>query len=92
MRSQNHWFYVFPGSKLKIQAFNDILDAAILSVAVCGEDAELTERFTCPGSDVHVSAVCESEVNRQLGRAWVVMDSLDHGVWHCLQLCGRVKV
>ena len=62
MRSQNHWFYVFPGSKLKIQAFNDILDAAILSVAVCGEDAELTERFTCPGSDVHVSAVGESEV------------------------------
>ena len=53
MRSQNHWFYVFPGSKLKIQAFNDILDAAILSVPVCGEDAELTERFTCPGSDVH---------------------------------------
>ena len=32
--------------KTKIQAFNDILDAAILSVLVCGEDVEVTERFT----------------------------------------------
>ena len=30
----------------KIQAFNDILDAAILSVPVCGEDFEVMERFT----------------------------------------------
>ena len=29
--------------KTKIQAFNDILDAAILSVPVCGEDVEVTE-------------------------------------------------
>ena len=28
--------------KTKIQAFNDILDAAILSVPVCGEDVEVT--------------------------------------------------
>ena len=27
--------------KIKIQAFNDILDAAILSVPVCGEDIEV---------------------------------------------------
>ena len=32
--------------KTKIQAFYDISDAAILSVSVCGEDAEITERFT----------------------------------------------
>ena len=32
----------------KIQAFNDILDAAILSVSVCGEDVEVTERYTKP--------------------------------------------
>ena len=31
--------------KTKIQAFNDILDAAILSVSVCGEDVEVTERL-----------------------------------------------
>ena len=29
--------------KTKIQAFNDILNAAILSVHICGEDAEVTE-------------------------------------------------
>ena len=40
--------------KTKIQAFNDILDAAVLSVPVCGEDVEVTERFTYLGSDSHV--------------------------------------
>ncbi len=56
--------------KTKIQAFNDILDAAVLSVPVCGEDVEVTERFTYLGSDIHVSAGCEPEVNRRPGRAW----------------------
>ena len=42
----------------KIQASNDILDAAILSVPVCGEDVEVTERFTFLGSDIHLSAGC----------------------------------
>ena len=65
--------------KTKIQAFNDILDTAILSVPSCGEDVEVTERFTYLGSDIHVSAGCEPEVNRHLGQAWGVMDSLDHG-------------
>ena len=55
--------------KSKIQAFNDILDAAILSVPVCGEDFEVMERFTFLGSDIHVSACCETEVNRGLGQA-----------------------
>ena len=48
--------------KTKIQAFNDILDVAILPVPVCGEDVEVTERFTYLGSDIHVSAGCEPEV------------------------------
>ena len=78
--------------KTKIQAFNDILDAAILSVSVCGEDVEIMERFTYLGSDIHVSAGCEPEANRRLGRAWEVMDSLDHGVWRCPYLCRRTKV
>ena len=78
--------------KTKIQAFNDILDAAILSVPVCGEDVEVTERFTYLGSDIHVSAGCELEVNRLLGQAWRVMDSLDHGVWSCRYLCRKTKV
>ena len=50
------------------------------------------ERFTYLGSDIHVSAGCESEVDRRLGRAWRVMDSLDNGVWRCRYLCGRTKV
>ena len=78
--------------KTKIQAFSDILDAAILSVPVCGEDVEVMERFTYLSSDIHVSAYCEPEINRCLGQAWGVMDSLDHGVWHCRYLCGRTKV
>ena len=80
------------GVKSKIQAFNDILGVAVLSVAVCGEDVEVMERFTYLGSDFHVSAGCEPEVNRRLGQAWGVMDSLDHGVWRSRYLCGRTKV
>ena len=78
--------------KTKIQAFNDILDAAVLSVSVGGEDVEVVERFTFLGSDSHVSVGCESEVNRCLGRAWGVVDLLDHGVWCCQYLWGRTKV
>ena len=40
----------------QIQAFNDILDTAILSVPVCGEDVEVTERFTYVGNEINVSA------------------------------------
>ena len=46
--------------KTKIQSFNEILDAAILSVPVCGEDVKVMERFTYLGGDVYVSAGCES--------------------------------
>ena len=66
--------------KIKIQTFTDILDAANLSVPICGEDIEVVERFTYLGSDIRVSAGCEPEVNRRLGQAWGVMDSLDNGV------------
>ena len=72
--------------------YYDILDAAVLSVPVCGEDVEVVERFIYLGSDIHVSASCESEVTRHLGRACGVIDSLDHGVWRCWYLCGRTKV
>ena len=56
--------------KTKIQAFNDILP-----VPVCGEDVEVSERFTYLGSDIRLSAGCEPEVNRRLGYAWC------GGVW-----------
>ena len=45
------------------------MDAAILSAPVCGEDIEVMERFTYLGSDIHVSAGSEPEVNRCLGLA-----------------------
>ena len=69
--------------KTKMQAFNDILDTAFLSVPVCGEDVEVTERFTFLGSDSHVSPDCEPEVSCWLGRAWGVMDSLVMGCGAC---------
>jgi len=55
MRSQSRWEYGFPGSKLRSRLSMGILDVAVLSVPVCGEDVEVTERFTCLGSDIHVS-------------------------------------
>ena len=41
---------------------------------------------------IFMSAYCEPAVNRRLGRAWGVMDSLDNGVWRCRYLCGRMNV
>ena len=67
--------------KTKIQAFIDIFSAALLSVHVWSEDVEITERFTNLGSDIHVSACCEPEVDRRLGWVWGVIVSLDPGVW-----------
>ena len=90
MRSRSRLGLRVSWMKTKIQACNDILDAAILSVPVGGKDVEVTERFTYLGSDIHVSTGCDSEVNKRLGRAWGVMDSLHHGVWHCRYL--RMKV
>jgi len=77
--------------KTKIQASNDIQDAAILSVPAYGVDVEIAERFTYLRSDVHVSACCELEVDRHHGQALGVMDSLDHGVWHSQYLCRWMK-
>ena len=40
--------------KTNIQAFDDILEAALLSVPVGGEHVEVTERFTYLGSNIDV--------------------------------------
>ena len=46
--------------KTEIQAFSDVLDVAILSVPICGECVEVTERFNYLGSDKkNLSAGCE---------------------------------
>ena len=81
-KSSELWGLWVSWIKTKIQAFNDMLDAAIFSVPVCGVDVEVTERFTYLGRDIHVSAGCEPEAKRCLGCACGVMDSRDHGVWH----------
>ena len=69
--------------KTKIQAFNDILDAAIFSVPICGEDVEVMERLTYLGSDIHVPAVCEPrsiDVCVGPGESWI----------HSIMGCGAV--
>ena len=78
--------------KTKIQAFNDILDAAVQSVTVGQEVVELTDRFTYLGSDISVSSSCDLEVAKRIGRAWGVMRSLSQGVWRCRYLQRRSKV
>ena len=60
--SEAQGLWVF-GVKTMIQAFNDILGAAILSVPVCGEDVEVTERFTYLGSDMSLLAVSQRSID-----------------------------
>ena len=46
--------------------------SAILSVPVCGEDVEVTERFTYLGSDILVSAGCETiDIWVGPGQLWI---------------------
>ena len=82
--------YRFPVSNLRSRL--SMTSWMLLScLLVCGDDVEVTEIFTYLGSDIHIAAGCEPEVNTHLGQAWGVMDSLDHGVWCCRYLC-RTKV
>ena len=78
--------------KTKIQVFGDSLGDAVQSVPVCGENVELVDRFTYLGSDIHSSAGCYHEVNKRIGRACGVMDSLDRSVWRSRYLCKRTKI
>ena len=78
--------------KTKIQIFNDNLDDAIKSVSVGGNNVDCVHRFTYLGSDISDSARCGPEVNRRIGRACGVMDSLDKGVWRCRYLCRGTKI
>jgi len=78
--------------KTKIQVFNDSLGVAGQFVPVCGESVELVDRFTYLGSDIHISVSYCHEVNKRIGRACGVMDSLDRSVWHSRYLCKRTKI
>ena len=60
--------------KARIQAFNDILDAVVLSVSVCGEDLEVIERCIYLGSDIHVSTCCSwtsIDIWIRPGESWI---------------------
>ena len=94
MRSRRCWDYGFLGSKLRSRLSMTYWMLLTCLCLFCGEDVEVMERFTYLGSDIHVSAGCEPKVNRRLGRASGVMDSLDHDheVWLCHYLCRRTKV
>ena len=62
--------------KTKIQAFNDILDAAILSVPVCGEDAEVVQRFTYFSSDIHAHDDSQWRAPIQMYKLWKIVYSV----------------
>ena len=67
-----------------IQAFNDIFDAAILSVPVCGEDVEVTERFTYLGSEnmKDEEVVVGGDLNGHMGRSTDGFERV-HGGYGC---------
>ena len=78
--------------KTKIQEFGSILDAAMESCRVAGEEVEIVEKFTYLGSVVHSSTSCEAEVARRLGLAYGAMNSLDKAVWRSRYLNRETKV
>ena len=63
----------------------------MLSVPICGGMLR-SWRDSLTLAVIVMSLLAEPEVNRCLGQAWGVMDSLDHEVWHCRYMCGRTKV
>ena len=77
--------------KTKIQAFGDLLDAAVGSVPVGGENVEVVDKFTYLGSVVHSSSECKADVERRLGLAWGAMNSLTKTVWRSRYLSIRRK-
>ena len=78
--------------KTKIQAFGDLLDEAVHSVQVCGEDIEVLDKFTYLGSVIHKDGGSSKDVTRRIGLTSGVMNSLDKSIWRCRYLCRRTKV
>ena len=68
--------------KIKIQAFNDILDAAVLSVPVCGEDVEVTDSLTLAVIFMSPLAVSQRSIYIWIrpGESWI----------HWIMWCGVV--
>ena len=68
------------------------MDNAVQSIRVCGEDIEVTPSFTYLGSAVHNSGGSNQEVQRRLGIAYGVMDSIDASIWRCRYLSRKTKL
>ncbi|XP_069993548.1 uncharacterized protein [Penaeus vannamei] len=76
----------------KIQDFGDLLGEPVQSVHVCGEDIKITGSFAYLGRVVHNSGLSDQEVNRWIGLAVGVINSLDKSIWRCRYLCRRTKL
>ena len=79
-------------TKTKIQDFGGLLGEPAQSVRACGEDIEVTQSFTYLGSVVHSSGLSDQEVNRRIGLASGVMNSLDRSIWRSRYLCRGTKL
>ena len=78
--------------KTKIQVFGDLMDEAVQSVRIHGENIEILDRFTYLGSVVHSDGGSGYEVSRRIGLAHGVMESLNSSIWRCRYLCRRTKI
>ena len=79
-------------AKTKVQAFGDLLDDAAVSIQACGENIEVVDKFTYLGSVIHHNRVSDHDVDRRLGLAYGVMNSLNQSIWRCRYLCRRTKL
>ena len=79
-------------TKTKIQDFGGLLGEPAQSIRARGEDIEVTQSFTYLGSAVHNSGLSDQEVNRRIGLASGVMNSIDRSIWRSRYLCRGTKL
>ena len=77
---------------IKTKVFGDILEVAVNSLPMAGENVDVVETVTWFGSVLQRSTWCEAEVNRRLGLAMRTMKALDKSVWRSRHLSRRTKV
>ena len=81
--------------KTKIQVFDDFLESAandVSEINVQGESVDIVNRFTYLGCDIRSSGGSAHEINKRLGRAYGVVESLNKGVWRSRYLCKKTKL
>ena len=82
-------------TKTKIQEFVALLDGNIdlpPPVTVQGEHVHFVDSFVYLGSAIGSGGRSFLEINRRLGIASSVMNSLNRSVWRCRYLCRRTKI